>query len=162
MLGQQTYPLEVEYDLLDVASGKACDGKEYLRGDKSPDPAAVGDGRLFEEAKFAAIHQVAGTDGLVAVRTKVEWSGDRQCVTVIGRAYRLLSIRATQGHRPGERTTIPIRKLGPADDEPAPVPSIEVLPPTTLQMPAPAPVQPPKKQPTKKEDPKNPIANPSW
>lgn len=133
VLDAATHPLEIEYELLGTATGQACASLEELHGGASLDPRAIGGSVLLEKAKYQAIEQTEGADGLVAVRTRVTWAGDQQCVSVRGRAYRLLSIRATGGYAPGERSKAPPRPAEiPAAAEPAqpaPAPALMALEP---------------------------------
>jgi hypothetical protein len=142
--GQQTYPLEVEYELLGTATAKAC-GETY---GSSSDPLAIG-GALYDKAKYAAIQHTDGADGLVAIRAALLLEGEQKCVTVTGRAYRLLSMRATAGHGAGERSTAPPRK---AEQEWEPVVDQEAIAPKPQPPAAPKPQPPSKPQPPEPSD----------
>lgn len=78
---------------------------QLLRHYPSRDPRAIGNGVLFEEAKYAAIDKVRGADGIISIHAKVDENTGRECVTVTGRAYRVLSLRATGGCKSGEKAT---------------------------------------------------------
>lgn len=108
------YPHEVEYELLGQSTANACAPQELLKhmtSAKSPDPRAFGNSYLFEKAKYDAITQLRGADGLVGIRGWAEDKDGQECVTVTGRGYRMLSLRATEGHPPGERNTKPEPKV---------------------------------------------------
>jgi hypothetical protein len=93
----ELYNHEVRYDLLSHVSAKVCaQDEEYkaIKGTKSSDPRAVGAGYLFERAKYEALDKIPTADGLLAIRAKVDVFANGQCITVIGRAYRIKHIAA--------------------------------------------------------------------
>jgi hypothetical protein len=106
------HPHAAKYELLEQASAQKCASVVQLHewGDaRSPDPRAIGPGILFEGAKFDAIHKIAGADGLVGLRARVDFQGDNECVTVEGHAYRITAIEAT----PGATTEGPVPRRPP-------------------------------------------------
>jgi hypothetical protein len=76
------YPHEVQYELLGNVVGDACEGVWTPTEE------------IVEAAKFEALHQTPTADGLMAVRYKAETSFPKKCVTLIARAYRIVSVRA--------------------------------------------------------------------
>lgn len=91
------YPHEARYELLDTTSGEYCATEDEIKRFqryKSHDPNAIGHGVMFEGAKLNAIGKLPGADGLVEIRTKVEQRRAEECVTVIGRGYKLIMLRA--------------------------------------------------------------------
>lgn len=94
----KTYPLEIEYELLDSTTGEAClyaNDLDSTKDYKSADPRGIGRGVLFERAKFVAIEKVHGADGITSIRSRVFMQGGAECTVVTGRAYRIKSMRAT-------------------------------------------------------------------
>lgn len=94
------YPHQVRYVLMSHVTGKACssgDELESIKDTKSSDPRAIGPGYLFERAKFEALEKAPSADGLIAIRSRVDVTTGKnsgQCVTVIGRAYRITHLAA--------------------------------------------------------------------
>lgn len=94
---ERAYPHEIEYAVLDQSSARACASEDelaQLKGARTTDRAAVGHPALFERAKFDAITLAKGADGLTGVSSRVEIINGQQCVTVRGRGYRILGMRA--------------------------------------------------------------------
>lgn len=94
---QPMAPHEAEYELLASTTAQACASIgdfRYFEGVKSPDPFAVTPAFLYEEAKYNAIGKIAGADVLVATRAKSTIDNGQTCVTVTGRAARVLSLRS--------------------------------------------------------------------
>jgi hypothetical protein len=90
--GIETYPHEVEYELLGQAKGKACAGEVELKAWRGSGP--VGDRWLYHSARIHAIDSIEGADGLVEARAVAFLEGANLCVVVVGRAYRITAMRA--------------------------------------------------------------------
>ncbi len=89
----QSYPTEVAFELLGVARGEACADlpTNGLAGSGQGESRIGG---LYEEAKFNALESVAGADNLIYVRTKATRENNRECVVVIGHAYRAVRVHS--------------------------------------------------------------------
>jgi hypothetical protein len=93
----EIYKHEVSYKLMAHVTGKACasdDEYRKVKGTKSADPRAIGPGYLFERAKFEALEKAAVADGLIAIRARVDVFSNGECVTVVGRPYRITHFAA--------------------------------------------------------------------
>lgn len=90
--GIETYPHEVDYELLGQAKGKACAGEVELKAWSGSGP--VGDRWLYHTARIHAVDSIDGADGLVEARAIAFYEGSNLCVVVVGRAYRITAMRA--------------------------------------------------------------------
>ncbi len=110
-LTRDLYPHEIEYELLPQVFGEACAGEDQMirfAMVKSPDPAAVGPGFLFERAKFDALGSIDNADVLLFARGKVTTGKDGvTCVSVSGRAARAQTVRAVGAVREDRRPLPP-------------------------------------------------------
>lgn len=104
------YPHEIEYELLTQVSGEACapEGDEATKA-RSPDPAAVGPGGLWERAKYEAIRSIHDADVLLFAVSKVTTKGETICVSVAGRAARAQTVRAVGSGVREDRRPVPER-----------------------------------------------------
>ena len=92
----RVYPTHVEYELLSVARGKACVSNHSLQEDliagESPIEAGTGHPAVYQAAKYNALESMPEADNLTAIRAFVEQDEEQQCVTVAGRAYRIVAL----------------------------------------------------------------------
>lgn len=92
------YPTEVDYQLLGLVEGNACEDLEVLEKNpiESAAPLEPGMGHpwLYQAAKYDALTKAPDADNLTSIRVKVTQEGDRQCVTLTGRAYRVTGLRS--------------------------------------------------------------------
>lgn len=93
--GIDTYPHEVDYELLGTTKAKVCASEEQLKSWRGSGP--VGQGYLYDTAVYQALEYVRDADGLIEVRAFSQWEGANLCVTVTGRAYRVIGMRAMWG-----------------------------------------------------------------
>ena len=112
LVPEKTYPWAASYEMLGLARGEACAEVKSLvqSGDSATSGAVVGNPALFREAKYLAIESVPNADSLLYVRAKAERARERECVTVTGRAYRVVKLQAQppQAPRPRPRSPLPI------------------------------------------------------
>lgn len=100
------------YELLGQISGVACRDRDELKNlvgqsrgtNKDVDEALAAETVVYYEAKYNALESVPEADNMMHVRTKAIYEGGRICVTVKGRAYKLL---------PGKVSPINVAKDGP-------------------------------------------------
>ena len=92
----QPYPLDVNYEILGVGRGEACADVPRGPGQGVQSASSVASG-IYEEAKFNAIESVTNADNLMFIRTQTSTIGDRVCVKVIGRGYRVVHVHARGG-----------------------------------------------------------------
>jgi hypothetical protein len=91
-------PVVAEYSLLTSAEGNACDPIGN-HSNKSRDLVAAGEGHLFEQAKIDAISK-AEADGIIVSYAQGYVLNDTHCVKVVGRPYRIRSLRSAQPPAP--------------------------------------------------------------
>ena len=137
LVPEKTYPWAAGYQMLGLARGEACaEVKSLFQAPASATSAqVVGHPALFREAKYLAIESVPNADNLLYVRVKAERARERECVTVTGRAYRVVKLQAQPPQPPRPRLASPI----------AP-------PPCKAKDPKPAPVEPPSPPPPVPEE----------
>ena len=75
------YPLAVDYQLMDVVSGEECGEGAAVFG-------------LLQAAKYKALEASKGADNLMMVRVRTQVEGQRTCVRVTGRAYRVKALQS--------------------------------------------------------------------
>jgi hypothetical protein len=110
-----TWTQEADYELLALASGKACGALESdsVKRGASRDPALNGPPALFEQAKYIAIGSVPNADGLAAIRSEVAENAGVVCVNLTGRAYRITKLRAAAvpaGARPSSEKLLELKE----------------------------------------------------
>lgn len=93
--GIETYPHEVDYELLGQTKAHVCASEEQIKAWRGSGP--VGQGYLYHAAVYQALEYISGADGLIEVRAFSQWEGANLCVTVTGRAYRVIGMRAMWG-----------------------------------------------------------------
>ena len=92
-------PHVATYDLMGPVQGKACRNVMELSktfkmmGAPKTDENWIGNRTLYEEAKYAALESVHA-DNLMFVRAHAEFNNDQVCVTITGRAYKILTLKA--------------------------------------------------------------------
>ena len=131
LIPEQAYPLEVTYEMLGVAKAEACgDPRGSVAGAVSigSGEVVVGNPALFQEAKYLAIESVPNADNLLYIRAKVERQPQKECVSVTGRAYRVLKLlaRAPGSSAADDLATPP---PAPAQGDPASAPLVPPLVP---------------------------------
>lgn len=108
---EAAYPVAVDYTLLGLTSGKACEKLETLKKNPIPGGGAqepgTGHPLVYQAAKYNALEKIPDADNLVSIRTRVEQTDTEQCVTVTGRAYRIASVKATPAPVVAATTTVP-------------------------------------------------------
>lgn len=103
-----------DYELLGQISGVACRDKDELKNlvaqskgsNKDFEETLAQETVVYYEAKFNALESVPEADNMMHVRSKAIYEGNRICVTVKGRAYKLLpgKVSATNTPKDGPRT----------------------------------------------------------
>lgn len=97
-----------EYELLGQISGVACRDKDELKNlvaqsrgtNKDFEENVAQETVVYYEAKYNALESVPEADNMMHVRSKVVYEGSRICVTVKGRAYKLLPGKVTPVNHP--------------------------------------------------------------
>jgi len=89
----------VDYEILGSVSGQHCgDLQEYLLASGGrPNWTGPVHPQIMEAARFDALQKLPEADSLMYVRAKVDNDGYKQCVTITGRAYRVLRMSAGNG-----------------------------------------------------------------
>jgi len=132
LIPEQAYPLEVTYEMLGVAKAEACgDPRRSEAGSINigSGDVVVGNPALFQEAKYLAIESVPNADNLLYIRAKVEREALKECVSVTGRAYRVVKLQArSPGSRPEDDLAPAQPATGPGG--PASAPFAPVAAPT--------------------------------
>lgn len=91
-LPQPVSPLRVQYEVLGSATATVCHKIQDL-GATGPTGLPLGAfPSLVDEARYAALETIPRADNLMYVRVKTESDNVQQCVTLTGRAYRVLSM----------------------------------------------------------------------
>ena len=97
-----------DYELLGQISGVACRDKDELKNlvaqsrgaNKDFDEVMAQETVVYYEAKYNALESVPEADNMMHVRTKAIYDGSRICVTVKGRAYKLLPGKVSPVNHP--------------------------------------------------------------
>ncbi len=90
------HPTEIEYQLLGPTTGQACAEVRALPPvlpTLAEKERVIGHPVLFERAKYEALTHAGDADALLEIRGFSETRDGRQCVTVVGRAYRISKLR---------------------------------------------------------------------
>ena len=100
---QSTLSPKASFEILGIARAERCQmtaNQSFMSpAGPNPNPATLRPA-LYQAAKFDAIDSIKGADNLMMVRSRFTRHGTKECVLVVGRAYRVLRHDASNRPRP--------------------------------------------------------------